>query len=127
MSTAVLEHPSKQFILSSRGAGTVKRDHAGWTRIIDEKLLDWGRHPEQFEDEILAPTIDAISAAAKTVIDLFRDNAGVPDWVVPTGDGGIAFRWGEAGKLLISLEFDAKGTSRLIVSLDGMIVRELVG
>ncbi len=124
MSSTVLEHPSTPFNLDYWRTENLQ---AGWTRVIDEKLIEWGLHPDQFGDEIDAPTNLAITAAAQTAINLFQSGASVPDWVVPTGDGGIAFRWGEAGKSLLSLEFDVAGRTRLFGSVGGKVVLERVG
>ena len=70
-----------------------------WQDLIDYKLLEWGRNPDQFDDENVEPptrsTILLAIALAQALSDL-----GVPpaDSVVPDPNGGIVFdrREGEA-------------------------------
>src|ERR1017187_7065518 len=68
-----------------------------WQRLIDEKLSDWARHPEQFEDEdgYKAPTADNLVRAAE-FISCCRDHGIAPALrMAPDGDGGVVFEWYE--------------------------------
>jgi hypothetical protein len=82
-----------------------------WASIIDFKLIEWGYNPGRFDaEEIDPPTAEAIHAAMEFATAL-RDSGACPaaDWVVPTGDGGIAFQWGDAKDSLFTAEFTASG------------------
>jgi hypothetical protein len=98
----------------------------GWNRIIDYKLLEWGNNPSVFDpDEIVPPTPEAIKAAynmAQTIRDAGID---LPDWVEPSGNGGIAFRWGSPGQELRSLEISDAGRAELIIT-EHCLVRERI-
>ena len=66
-----------------------------WQRLIDEKLIEWGRHPEKFEDEdgYKAPTADNLVRATELVL-YCRDQGVLPPLrMVPDGEGGIIFDW----------------------------------
>ena len=69
-----------------------------WQRLIDEKLIEWGRHPEQFEDEdgYQAPAADVLAQATR-LVGYCRDH-GVPPplRMAPDGEGGIIFDWKDA-------------------------------
>jgi hypothetical protein len=82
----------------------------GWEKIILWKLIEWGRDPGRFDD-IDPPTPRSVRAAIREAQAMRDDDEPMllPDWVVPTGDGGIAFRWGNAADVMRSLEFTADG------------------
>jgi hypothetical protein len=66
-----------------------------WQRLIDEKLIEWGRHPERFEDEdgYKAPSAD-ILAQATGLVAYCRDHGVLPPLrMAPDGEGGIIFDW----------------------------------
>jgi hypothetical protein len=66
-----------------------------WQRLIDEKLIEWGRHPEQFEDEdgYKAPGPDILAQATRLVAHC-RDHGVLPPLrMAPDGEGGIVFDW----------------------------------
>ena len=66
-----------------------------WQRLIDEKLIEWGRHPEQFEDEdgYKAPAADILAQATK-LVTYCRDHDVLPPLrMSPDGEGGIVFDW----------------------------------
>src|SRR5258708_3014009 len=61
-----------------------------WQRLIDEKLIEWGRHPEQFEDEdgYTAPSAENLVRATE-FITFCRDHGLAPVLrMVPDGEGG---------------------------------------
>ena len=63
-----------------------------WQRLIDEKLLQWLRDPDQIED-------DSIDAPTATIVRLSLDLAEksrevgfpAPDRIVPDPNGGVVF------------------------------------
>jgi len=83
----------------------------GWDSIINWKLIEWGLRPDRFDDDEIIPPTPAALDEAFYEARLRRDEASMPlpDWVVPSGDGGIAFRWGNPGDVLRSLEFTDSG------------------
>jgi len=84
----------------------------GWDDIIQWKLLEWVVFPERFDgDDIEPPTEESLRAATREAMEMRDDEEPMPlpDWVVPTGDGGIAFRWGNPAEVLWTLEFTADG------------------
>jgi hypothetical protein len=84
---------------------------AGWDKVINWTLIEWGTRPGQFDDDdVMPPTPAALNAAVQEASEMRDDGEmPVPDWVVPTGDGGIAFRWGNPLDVLRSLEFAGSG------------------
>jgi hypothetical protein len=66
-----------------------------WQRLIDEKLIEWGRHPEQFEDEdgYKAPAADILAQATKFVVYCRDHGVLAPLRMAPDGEGGIVFDW----------------------------------
>lgn len=83
-----------------------------WSKIMDYTLIPWGSDPSRFDDEDTeGPTPQAITAAYEVAQQLREAAVPVPDWVVHTGDGGIAFRWGTPGKLITTVEFDRDGNA----------------
>lgn len=77
---------------SSLAATASERDknRRGWQRIIDEKLIEWGRDPKQLEDDdLIPPSRDVISLASRLAIALRDQDCPPPSSVVPNGDGGI--------------------------------------
>lgn len=73
-----------------------------WQGIIDEKLVEWGRDPEELADDDLVPPSHAAVDSAVQEAQVWRDAresddefVPLPQWVVPNGDGGIVFEWRE--------------------------------
>ena len=70
------------------------KNHDGWERIINQRLVEWGLHGYEFDEEGLSPpTADVIEKACK-LATLYR-NDGLPPALraLPDGDGGIVFEW----------------------------------
>lgn len=66
-----------------------------WQRLIDEKLIEWGRHPEQFEDEdgYKAPTAETLVRATE-LFAYCRDRGVLPPLrLAPDGEGGLVLDW----------------------------------
>ncbi|MBI3834564.1 MAG: hypothetical protein HY287_09585 [Planctomycetes bacterium] len=97
-----------------------------WQEVIDRKLVDWGRNPQQLEyEELIPPTRFAIQSAAAIAM-LCRDHALAPPMrVVPDGDGGIILeRW--KGSLSTSIEVARDGTVEVVVVEDCRVVSRQV-
>ena len=64
-----------------------------WGNVIDEQLIEWASHPEDFIDEDLEPpSRETIYLAYEHVLKPYRDNGRVPPSnVVPDANGGIVF------------------------------------
>lgn len=64
-----------------------------WEKVINEKIIEWGNHPEDFNDEgFTPPSGDTISLAYQHVVVPFRKMGRVPpSQVVPDTHGGIVF------------------------------------
>lgn len=97
-----------------------------WRRVIDHKLIEWGRDPSQLEDDdLIPPTRTAIRAACEAASQLRADGRAAPNRVVPDGDGGIVFeRW--CGPLSESIEFLRDGEMELVVCLNHTVVSRVV-
>ncbi|MBI4578071.1 MAG: hypothetical protein HY718_00120 [Planctomycetes bacterium] len=86
----------------------------GWQRIIDDCLLEWGRHPEQLDDEGVNPPTPFVLSLATQLAMKYRDEGIMvpPSRVVPAGDGGLAFEL-YAGNLFQSIDVRADGVVEL--------------
>ena len=64
-----------------------------WGKVLDEQLIEWASHPEDFIDEgLVPPSRKTIHLAYEHVLKPFRDNGRVPpSHVVPDANGGIVF------------------------------------
>lgn len=80
---------------SAHNATRDKLRSSAWQRLIDEELIEWGRHPEQFQDEdgYKAPSAENLIRATELVA-YCRDRGVVPPLrMAPDGEGGIIFDW----------------------------------
>ena len=105
-------------------------EKAAWQRLIDEKLIEWGRHPEQFEDEdgYKAPKADNLVRA--TEFSAFCRDHGVaaPLRIAPDGEGGIVFEWTHNPPYYYYVEIRLDGKTELLIFRDHkLIVRESIG
>ncbi|MCX7421624.1 MAG: hypothetical protein NT013_19045 [Planctomycetia bacterium] len=63
-----------------------------WEKVLNEKFIDWGNHPEDFLDEgFIPPSHKTISLAHEYVMKPFRKLHIPPPQVVPDTHGGIVF------------------------------------
>lgn len=100
-----------------------EKDRAGWQRIIDKHLIEWGRNPALFDpEEIVPPSPFIIDAASKIAIRLRDVGWAAPLRVVPDGDGGIAFE-NRAGEILQTLNVQPDGSVELITFHNCRLVR----
>lgn len=84
-----------------------------WQEIIDKKLVEWGRDPEELADDDLVPPSHAAVDSAVQKAQVWRDAresdddfVPSPQWVVPNGDGGIVFEWREESTAAVIEIFD---------------------
>lgn len=102
------------------------KNREGWEGIINDRLVEWGRNPQTFdEDDLVPPTADAIRKACK-LATCYRDDGGVPPAlrVLPDGDGGIVFEW-RHGEEFLSLEITPDEEPILNVFKNCKLVAEL--
>lgn len=93
-----------------------------WQEIIDETLVEWGRHPELVEeDDLIPPSARAVQTACRVAM-AYRDHVKPPPKrVVPDGDGGIVFeRW--SGSVSESLEVACDGQLEYVSCHNGVVV-----
>lgn len=111
------------FATDAREVDAIKE---GWERIINDRLVEWGRNPPAFdEDGLVPPTADVIRKACE-LATRYRDDANfVPALrVLPDGDGGIVFEW-QFGEQFLSLEITPKEEPILNVFDNCQLVAEL--
>lgn len=95
------------FLLSDES----EKRRAAWERVIDEKLIEWGNHPERFEEDGLDPPSKESIRTGCLFAAYLRDDTPevpVPNRVMPTGDGGIVFEY-RSGKESTIYEIDETG------------------
>ncbi|MBK8207453.1 MAG: hypothetical protein IPK87_11810 [Planctomycetes bacterium] len=95
-----------------------------WSRMINQKLVEWGRSPSQFESDGLASiSKNALSLACRFAMDSKKQHDTPPDRVIPTVDGGIAFHWEfQSPKGEIELQFNPSGSAELTGFLQGNVI-----
>ena len=63
-----------------------------WQSLIDDKLIDWGQNPGQFDEAGIEPPSRQVIVRAIEVAQQFsRARRPAPDRVVPDAHGGIVF------------------------------------
>ena len=64
-----------------------------WGKVLDEQLIEWANHPEDFiEEGLVPPSHDTIQLAFKQVLKPFQAQGHMPpSHVVPDANGGIVF------------------------------------
>ena len=111
-------------------SSSTAEERNAWQRLIDEKLIEWGRHPEQFEDEdgYKAPSADNLVRATEFIM-FCRDHGVAPALrMAPDGEGGIVFEWTHNPPYYYYVEIRLDGKTELLVFHDHkLIVRETIG
>ena len=66
---------------------------ARWEKVIDEQLIEWANHPEEFVEEGLTPpSHETIRLAIQHVAQRFKNQRLTPpSQVVPDANGGVVF------------------------------------
>lgn len=98
------------------------KNREGWQRIIDKRLVEWGRNGYAFDEEGLTPPTDDVIYKACELATRYR-NDGLPHAlrVLPDGDGGIVFEW-RFGRQFWSLEIAPNSDPVLSVFDDCQLV-----
>ena len=112
------------------GLNAMADERNAWQRLIDEKLIEWGRHPEQFEDEdgYEAPRADNLVRATEFIAFCRDQGVSPPLRMAPDGAGGIVFEWRNNPLYHVMMEIHADGGMELLVFDDGKLVtRKQVG
>ncbi len=100
-----------------------------WQRLIDDELIEWGRHPEQFEDDgYTAPRADNLVRATE-FIAFCRDHGVAPPLrMAPDGEGGVVFEWKNNPPYHVTMEINAEGRMEMLVFLNcNLVTRERIG
>lgn len=102
-----------------------------WQQLIDQGLIEWGRHPEQFEDEdgYKVPTADNLVRATEFIL-FCRDRGVAPALrMVPDGEGGIAFEWKNNTPYHVTMEIHPDGSMELMAFDNdcNLVVRNRIG
>jgi hypothetical protein len=103
-------------LLPQAARGSVSEaERTAWQELIDKQLSAWARDPHQLADEgVEAPSPATIQLAIDVASVLCEQSVEAPDRVVPTGDGGIVFRWRCAG-FTWTLELDDDGSLETVL------------
>jgi hypothetical protein len=92
----MLQEAARRAPIQQELASCAKHDHAraddGWERIIDRKLIEWGRDPSQLDEEgTVTPSKQTIQFAVAMAWWLRNEGLPAPTRVVPDAHGGIVF------------------------------------
>ena len=69
-----------------------ERARQSWQELIDHKLIEWGRNPDQLDDEGVEAPRSEILRLAIHLAERFRDEGFPPPHrVVPDPNGGVVF------------------------------------
>lgn len=81
-----------------------------WGKVLDEQLIEWASHPEDFFDEgLVPPSRQTIHLAYEHVLKPFRDGGRTPPThVVPDANGGVVFEL-RNNELFESIRIQADG------------------
>ena len=107
-------------ILSS---SELQKNREGWQKLIDHRLIEWGRDPSQLEDDdIEAPSGEIISIACQLAYDMRNNDLPFPTRIVPNGEGGIVFERID-GLVFETMEIDDSGSIESTTFIDSRLVR----
>lgn len=74
------------------GAESAEQQRQAWQDVIDHKLIEWGRNPQQLEDDgVVSPCNDVVRLAIWLSRDMQQRGFPPPSSVVPDANGGIVF------------------------------------
>lgn len=95
----------------------------GWSKVLDERLIEWATHPEDFDDEgVIVPSRETIALAFQYVVRPFKENNRVPpSQVVPDTHGGIVFER-RANSIFESIRVRADGHIEYCLLRNGKLV-----
>lgn len=96
-----------------------------WQKVIDSKLIEWGRNPDGIaEYDLIPPTHAAIRYAIKLVNALSQDDLPPPTRVVPDGGGGIVLEH-DIATSSVAFEIDDSGECEFVVTEDGRVNKRI--
>ena len=97
-----------------------------WKSIIDNTLIDWGRSPNQIdEDGYESPSPDAVQKACEFArIYGVNNSLQNPLRTIQNGNAGIVFEW-SLGPDFISLEFNEKGIGEFVHFRNALFVERI--
>jgi len=107
--------------------GLAKQDRSnearsGWQAIIDNWLIEWGRNPQELEDDyVIPPSFAVIKDACKVAKSMRNKGFPVPLRVVPNGEGGVVFEWW-AGPIFQTIEISCNGTLEAVTYENSRLV-----
>lgn len=111
-----------QVFYGASGSGTSHSDPR-WAAIL-RTLGAWAIAPVQPADHEFTPPVGwLVEAASDYALQLRASGEQAPDFVVPDGDGGLAFEW-RAGTATRSLAMERDGSVVLLSFQDGKLERE---
>jgi hypothetical protein len=85
-----------------------------WQQLIDDQLIEWGRHPEHFDEEgMTPPTACALGWACKLAAFCRDRQIDPPLRAAPDGSGGIAFEW-RIGPVFLTVEVRQDGEVEML-------------
>lgn len=102
---------ASSYEVSAIGIFEAERVSSQWNDIIDNKLIEWGRHPEEIADvNLVPPTPNCLASAFSFAKRAKSMQVPAPSRTLPDGDGGLVFEWcdGDAA-LAIEVGPDGKG------------------
>lgn len=95
-----------------------------WQRVIDERLIEWGRYPHLLEDDdLISPTHLALQSAARLAIAMRDKGLPPPTRVVPDRDGGIAFEKCD-GERTTTIMISSVGSMEALIWLGSNIISQ---
>ena len=100
--------PENSLAISQTYGDVAQAERDAWEAIIDQKLIEWARHPERLEEvDLIPPTQDAIRSACALASDMRDQGWPPPQRAVPDGDGGIVLeRWDALESLAYEVAHD---------------------
>jgi hypothetical protein len=100
----------------------VQPDLWQWKRLLDTKLMNWGRDAHLPDDDAFErPTKASVNTACHLVQQFLQMGSITPTRLTPNGDGGVSFEW-ELGEHLIQVEVLKTGRLRRIYFVGSQMV-----
>ena len=111
--TTTLSAPVRGVPRQEQSAASLSQEQSGWNVAL-EKLQRWSFEPSAlFDEDIVAPSPAALEAAVALATEFKNEGLVPPQWVVPSGDGGIVFEHRE-GVVAEVLEISDDGAAELL-------------
>ena len=79
-------------VVSDKDLAEAYEYERAWQHLIDYQLIEWGKNPDQFDDEGVEPLSPETILRAIKIAERFQSRGfPPPDSVVPDANGGIVF------------------------------------